>query len=273
MKKVAFMSMDVESYFDTLCLKGKKIDRDPKYNCASDIQKYVHFLNKHNIHGTFFVVADFIKDCKEYLLEAIKDGHEIGLHCLHHQSYKKMSKEQFVKEIIEAKEIVKKELGVDPVGFRFPCFAPRKELLDILKDLGFIYDSSIVKPNKSYKRIQGFIYEKNGLVEFAPNIIDYPIKKVLISGGGYCRFLKGKQLDKKIHKHIQKHDSFLVYFHPFEIHEGYLPVPWNILLAQKRYIRKNRETYLSYLDSLVTYLKDNGYEFSNMKEYALRVSK
>ena len=273
MKKVAFMSMDVESYFDTLCLKGKKIDRDPKYNCASDIQKYVHFLNKHNIHGTFFVVADFIKDCKEYLLEAIKDGHEIGLHCLHHQSYKKMSKEQFVKEIIEAKEIVKKELGVDPVGFRFPCFAPRKELLDILKDLGFIYDSSIVKPNKSYKRIQGFIYEKDGLVEFAPNIIDYPIKKVLISGGGYCRFLKGKQLDKKIHKHIQKHDSFLVYFHPFEIHEGYLPVPWNILLAQKRYIRKNRETYLSYLDSLVTYLKDNGYEFSNMKEYALRVSK
>ena len=78
------MSMDVESYFDTLCLQNKNIDRDPKYNCAQDIQKYVHFLNKHNIHGTFFVVADFIKDCKEYLLEAIKDGQHKG-GCEHHQ--------------------------------------------------------------------------------------------------------------------------------------------------------------------------------------------
>ena len=267
MKKIAFMSMDVESYFDTLCLKGKKIDRDPKYNCAQDIQKYVHFLNKHNIHGTFFVVADFIKDCKDYLLEAIKDGHEIGLHCLHHQNYKRMSVDQFKKEIIEAKEIVKKELGVEPIGFRFPCFAPRKELLEALKELGFEYDSSVVKPNKSYKKIQGFIYEKDGLVEFAPNIIDTPLKKVLISGGGYCRFLMGKGLDKKIHKHIQSNDSFLIYFHPFEIHEGYLPVPWNILLAQKRYLRKNRDMYLDYLDSLVTYLKDNDYEFCSMKEY------
>ena len=49
MSKIAFMSMDVESYFDTICLKGKNIDRSPKYNCAADIQKYVHFLNKHKV--------------------------------------------------------------------------------------------------------------------------------------------------------------------------------------------------------------------------------
>ena len=267
MKKAAFMSMDVESYFDTLCLKNKKIDRDPKYNCAIDVQRYVHFLNKHHIHGTFFVVADFIKDCKQYLLEAIKDGHEIGLHCLHHESYKHMKVDEFRKDISDAIEIVKKELGVTPVGFRFPCFEPRKELLHVLKELGFKYDSSVVKPDKSYEKVQGFVYKKDGIVEFAPNIIDFPFKKVLISGGGYCRFLQGKQLDKKIHDHIQNHDSFLVYFHPFEIHEGYLPVPWNILLAQKRYLRKNRDTYLNYLDSLVEYLKENNYEFYSMKEY------
>ena len=269
MPKVAFMSMDVESYFDTLCLKNKKIDRNPKYNCAIDIQKYVHFLNKHHIKGTFFVVADFIKDCKEYLLEAIKDGHEIGLHCLHHQSYKKTSKEDFRKDIIEAIDIVKKELGVTPVGFRFPCFKPREELLDVLKELGFIYDSSVVKPSKKkYKQVQGFVYDRGDLVEFAPNIFDFPLKKVLLSGGGYCRFLEGKQLDSVLHKHINKNDSFLVYFHPFEIHEGYLPVPWNILAAQKRYLRKNRDKYLNFLDELIAYLKDHGYEFSNMKEYA-----
>ena len=34
MNKLAFLTMDVESYFDTSCLKNTDIDRDQKYNCA-----------------------------------------------------------------------------------------------------------------------------------------------------------------------------------------------------------------------------------------------
>ena len=273
MSKVAFMSMDVESYFDTSCLKNKKIDRDPKYNCAEEILTYANFLTKHHIKGTFFVTADFISEAKPYLLEAIKQGHEIALHCLHHQSYKHYKKEEFRKVILEAKKIVKDELGVEPVGFRFPRYEYKKELLEVLKEEGFIYDSSVVRPNKSYKRIKDFVLYKDGLVEFAPNIYKFPFKTVLLSGGGFYRFLKGKAMSKELKKHIAKHDSFMIYFHPFEIHKGYLPVPWNILYVQKKYLRHNRDVYLDSLDKMVTYLKDNGYEFSNMKEFALNYQK
>ena len=86
MEKLAFFSMDVESYFDTSCVKKSGMKVDQQYNCAEDILKYVHFLDKYNIKGTFFVVADFIKYAKPYLLEAIAHGHEIALHCLHHHS-------------------------------------------------------------------------------------------------------------------------------------------------------------------------------------------
>ncbi len=272
MNKVAFMSMDVESYFDTSCLKNKKIDRSSKYNCAEEILNYVNFLNKYNIKGTFFVVADFIKEAKPYLLEAIKSGHEIAVHALHHQSYKKMSKEDFKKEISEAVELIKKELGVTPVGFRFPRFEYRKELFDVLKELGFIYDSSVIKAHKKkYQKIRDFIFYKDGLYEFSPNHLNTPFKTVLVSGGGFYRFLRGKQIISLLKKHVKKHDTFMVYFHPFEIHKGYLPVPWNIFWVQKRYLKHNRDIYLDSLDKIVNYLIDNGYEFSNMKEYALKL--
>lgn len=273
MNKIAFMSMDVESYFDTSCLKDKNIDRSEKYNCAEEILTYANFLSSHSIKGTFFLTADFIKYAKPYLLEAIKQGHEIALHCLHHQSYKKFTKEQFKKEIVEAKRLIKEELGVTPVGYRFPRFEYKKELFEVLKEEGFIYDSSVIHPNKKYQKIKDFIFYKDGLYEFSPNTFNFPFKTVLLSGGGFYRFLKGTQMTNVLKKHIDKHDSFMIYFHPFEIHKGYLPVPKNILGVQKKYLTKNREVYLDSLDKIVRYLKDNGYEFSNMKDFSLNHQK
>ena len=273
MPKYAFMSMDVESYFDTLCLKNKKIDRDPKYNCAEEILTYANFLTKHHIKGTFFVTADFIPEAKMYLLEVVKQGHEIALHCFHHQSYKRFSKEEFRTQIKEAKKLIEDNLGVEPVGFRFPKCEYSKQLFEVLKEEGFIYDSSVIRPNKSYKRITDYVSYKNGLVEFSPNIYKFPFKTVVLSGGGFYRFLKGKAMTKELKKHIAKHDTFMVYFHPFEIHKGYLPVPKNIMYVQKKYLTANRDVYLDSLDKLVIYLKENGYEFSSMKEFATKYQK
>lgn len=274
MNKLAFLTMDVESYFDTSCLKNTDIDRDQKYNCAEEVLTYAKFLAKNNIKGTFFVTVDFIKYCKEYLLEAIRLGHEIALHCLTHQSYKNFTKDEFKQELVKSKKIIKEELGVEPVGFRFPRWEYKKELFDVLIEEGFIYDSSVIKPNKSFKKEYGYIYIRNGLYEFAPNIYKFPFKTVLLSGGGFYRFLKGKSMSRVLRKHIKKHDTFMIYFHPFEIHKGYLPVPKRgILNLQKIYLTKNRDVYLESIQKMIELLKDNGYTFSNMKEYVLTKEK
>lgn len=273
MNKVAFFTMDVESYFDTGCLKNKKIDRDQKYNCAEEILNYANMLHKYNIKGTFFVTVDFIKESKQYLLEAIKQGHEIGLHCLHHHSYKKYTPEEFRKMIQESKRIIKEELGVEPVGFRFPEMKHRRSLFTVLKQEGFIYDSSVVKPGHSFKRVFDYIYIRDGLYEFAPNIYKFPFKTVLLSGSGFYRFLKGPAMTKELKKHMNKHSVFMVYCHPFEIHKGCLPVPKRILSVQKKYLTANRDTYLQSVEEMIVYLKDIGYQFSNMKECTLLLQK
>lgn len=269
MDKIAFFTMDVESYFDTSCVKNKNIDKDQKYNCAEDILKYASFLSSHNIKGTFFVTIDFIKYSKPYLLKVIKLGHEIGLHCYSHHSYKKVSIEDFKKELIESKRILKEELNIVPVGFRFPSFKYRPELLDVLKEQGFIYDSSVKKVNKHYQKIYDRVYFYNGLFEFSPNMWTTPIYKASISSGGFHRFSRKNSINYVLKGHIRKHNSFMVYCHPFELHDGYLPTPINILPIQRKYLKRNRTHYLGILKCLIDYLKENGYSFSNMKDFCL----
>ena len=120
----------------------------------------------------------------------------------------------------------------------------------------------------------GYVYIRNGLFEYSPNIWKFPFKTVLLSGGGFYRFLKGTSMSKVLRKHINNHDTFMIYFHPFEIHKGYLPMPKRGLLSvQKKYLQKNREVYLDSIEQMIGYLKEQGYTFSNMKEYTLAKQK
>lgn len=273
MDKVAFLTMDVESYFDTTCIQNKGLNIDPRYSCAQEVKTFLDFLNKHHIKGTFFVNANFVKEAKPYLLEAIKDGHEIGLHCLKHESYKNSSPEKFEKELVEALRIIKDELGVTPVGYRFPCFEYNNKLYKVLKKLGFIYDSSVIGPVKSKKKFKDTIYLKEDLVEFSPNYIKYLLADVRLSGGSIHRVLQSKRFNQVFDKYLANHNSYLLYLHPFELYKEELPIPKNVFSWQKQYLNKNRDKFLDILENLLSKLLSNGFEISNMKDYAYKVLK
>ena len=260
MSKVAFMTMDVESYYDTMCLKGTDVVVDDQFTCANQIDKYLSLLDKYNIKATFFVATSFLPKCKNFLLKAIEQGHEIALHCDEHEILKDLPKEEFDSLIKKSKELLKKELNVEPVGFRFPCFEYREELLEVLKENGFIYNSSMSLD-------EGKVFLLNDLYEI-PLIQKHLFgKKILLSGGGYGRVLPRKTYLKWVKKYIDSHDYFIFYFHPFEIYEGELPLPSNASFKVKNYLNKGRKDYLSRIESIIHFLKENDYQFSSIKEY------
>ena len=258
--KIAFMTMDVESYYDTMCLKNTDIVVDDRYSCADQIDRFLKVLDQEGIKATFFVTVSFLPLCKNFLLKAIQNGHEIALHCYEHEIMKNLPKEEFDTLIKKSKETIKKELGVEPVGYRFPCFEYRQELLDVLKDNGFIYNSSV-----SMK--VGKISKKDGLYEIPLIQRRFLGKKILISGGGYGRSFSRKRYLSWVKNYVSKHDYFIVYFHPFEIYEGELPLPSKTNFNLRYFINHGRSDYLSRIIEVIHFLKENDYEFSTIKDY------
>ena len=268
MSKTAFITMDVESYYDTMCLKNSDVLVDQQFNCASEITRFLSFLYKEGIKATFFVTISFLPYCKEFLLEAIKKGHEIALHAYEHESLTNISVEDFDILLKKSKEIILRELGVVPFGFRFPCFEYRQELIDVLNKNGFLYDSSVYLSDiKEHQRIDDVTYLKDCLYEIPLMDRKFLGQIVLISGGGYMRMFPTFVTKRWIKKYIKNHDGYNFYFHPFEIYEKELPLPNKCKGRVKYYLNKGRKTYLKYIEYIVHFLKENDYQFSTISEH------
>lgn len=261
MSKKAFITMDMESFFDSGCMRRHNIASDEEFDCANEVKRFIEFLDKQKIKSTIFVTVSFLPRCKDILLEAIKHGHEIALHCLEHKEVKKISVEEFDKEIKEAKEIIKRELGVEPVGFRFPCFKYKDKYMQVIKGNGFLYDSSATARNLRSK-----ISIDKGFYEFAPNVHNLMFFRINLSGGGYLRLMPELFYKRKL-KRALKNDYFMLYLHPFEIYEGQFPKYKELNIFEKMYISRGRDKYLSTISSLIDRLKLEEYEFFTMKDY------
>ena len=59
--------MDVESFYDTSCIKKRNIAPNDEYDCAPMVKKFIDFLNERDIKSTLFVTADFLPKVKDYL--------------------------------------------------------------------------------------------------------------------------------------------------------------------------------------------------------------
>ena len=209
-----------------------------------------------------FVSVSFLSRCKDALIKGIKIGHEVALHCLEHRDIRYLSAEEFSNELKKSKEIIKKELGVEPVGFRFPCFRYKKEHLEALRSNGFIYDSS------SYdKKHRNKIIIEDGFYEFATNLSHFLFFRINLSGGGYLRLLPPSFYSAQLSKCIKKNDYYMMYLHPFEIYNGKFPKLKGLNFIQKMYINRNRDKYPEIISNLIDRLKLEGFSFYTMKGY------
>lgn len=263
-KKVAFFTMDVESFYDTSCIRAKNISSDERYDCAICVKQFLNFLNQRKIKATLFLTVSFLPRCKEVIKQAIEDGHEIALHCLNHDVVTSQDLDEFEGDILIAKQIIKKELGIDVKGFRFPCFHFNNDYLKIIKKNGFLYDSSSVgKVGKSYIKVNDVVSYQDEFYEFSP------IRKDVlnISGGGWLRLYPWPGVYRRLKSYIKKHDAYLFYLHPFEISTIDLPDYKQLTPLKRMFVKRGRKTYLDKIDTVIELLNEEGYSFSTMSDY------
>ncbi|MGN0649523.1 MAG: polysaccharide deacetylase family protein [Oscillospiraceae bacterium] len=88
---------------------------------SANTYSVLHYLEKHNVKATFFVVPSRTDECFELLRKITQAGHSIGVHSASHD-YKKIyaSTEAFLEDFYEAWSIIYEATGVKTEIFRFP---------------------------------------------------------------------------------------------------------------------------------------------------------
>lgn len=267
--KVAFVTMDVESFYDTSCVKDKGIVGN--VSCAEQVDEYLSLLDEYNIKATLFVTVDFIDECKDALLRAIRCGHEIALHALVHETPKNYSADYFNECIARAKDIIFQELGVVVKGYRAPCFGIDEAKLEALKQQGFLYDSSALNHRTPYGggrlnvaefvKLSDSVYRDGNLFE---------VRTTTLSGGGYLRLLPWRCVKRRLDKYFKKSDSYVFYTHPFEIYQGAFPRMHSLSAGERMFVNRGRKDYLRKITYIFEQLQLNGFTFATISDYLER---
>lgn len=274
-KKFAVFTIDAEDFGDTGCV------RESGYNCEHDmldgLDNYIELLDKYGIKATLFTVCHTAETVKDKLKSYAARGHRIALHGLDHTAPLKLSNEQFREELIAARDKLESDLGIRIEGYRAPFFSMDNEKLEILRELGFRYDSSrldLVKNHNGgvinvngFRRIASGVFRSKGFYEFGLSSqklfnFDYPV-----SGGGYLRLGNWGFTKELLRRYLVNNDYYIFYLHPFEFSDIKAPKIKNLKPHDKYYLNYGVSAFRKKVESIILMLKKLGYEFITFDEY------
>jgi len=273
-KKYAVFTIDVESFADTECISAAGLEVD--VDLLDGLEEYLKILDQHGIKATLFVVGDLVPKIADRLRPYITDGHSLALHSYEHTAPMLVPVEEFREKTRAAKVQVEQSLGVEVVGFRAPCFSIDRERLEILKELGFTYDSShlgygnarhTVKWDlKHFRQLRRNVFRNGSFYEFG-----LPTGKIFanpypISGGGYVRISNWSFIKTLIRHYIHKNDYYVFYLHPFELTKQKIPFLKELKSYDKYYMKKGIEGFGWRVEKIISMLKKSGYEFVTFEQ-------
>jgi hypothetical protein len=119
----------------------------PDYVFHSGLDTLLELFDDHGIRSTFFVIGKDLRDPAKVarLRSVVAEGHEIGNHSTTHPRYfKRLSPSKKREEIETCHKLAEDRLGVSPRGFRAPAYSISGDTLEILTELGYLYDSSVL---------------------------------------------------------------------------------------------------------------------------------
>lgn len=99
-------------------------------------------LERKGLNATFFTTGKFAVECKDIFLNSSFDNHELAMHgAAHNHHYTTMDADEALRVIKDSKLQMENVTGRTIVGFRAPRF--EKPALSVIKEAGFLYDSSL----------------------------------------------------------------------------------------------------------------------------------
>lgn len=155
--RVAVMlSFDVDN--ETLWLRNGDTNvgglSQGQYGARVGLGRILRLLDQHEIGATFFGPAVSFSLAPE-MITAIKASgrHEIGIHGWIHERNAVLPRDDEERLLKMAVERMTALIGQRPVGYRAPSWNFSDNTLELLMELGFLYDSSLMADDRPYELI------------------------------------------------------------------------------------------------------------------------
>ena len=214
----------------------------------------LHLLDVLKIKATFFISGEVVSEYADIIHDIVEHGHEIASHGFKHNvDYSAMSKTEIREQISKSKKILEDEIGVTPIGFRAPQFRVNDDVYDVLHELNFKYDSSIVRGSLPTRynnlSIPSKPFMKNTLLEIpisAMPFLKVPMGLLWINAMGLSTF-------RFLSERIKLANMIVLYLHPFDLIDGKSKKDFGFIITKWYNLRQSKVKYT--LESLLKYWK------------------
>jgi polysaccharide deacetylase family protein (PEP-CTERM system associated) len=217
---------------------------------VADTHRVLDLLDKACVRATFFVVGLVAKAYPDLVREVARRGHEIGSHTYCHQVISTMDRASFRADADRSIKQLQDLTGQPVLGFRAPEFSVKSLdhwTFEILADVGFRYDSSVYPLTwarygiPEAPRCPFEIATPRGAIrEFPLATWEQGGTRFPVAGGSYYRFVPECLLRRAMRDLDVEECPAVLYFHPYEFHEG------RLRLANLSWYHRRRLSHIKY---------------------------
>ncbi len=219
---VVGLSIDIEDFYQgwTQFLGGESQSTSKKF--LVQCEYLLDVLGERGIKATFFFLGSSVLHCIDIVKRIHLAGHEVAIHGFEHRNLASIDYTQFCFDTSKALDLIQNAISAPVFGYRAPfCSLNSKTswVLDALKELGFLYDSSLLPVVG--RKVQG--RAESNVFQFANGIYEIPFsmgtlwgKRILPIGGGYFRRFPYYYSKWVIHQHMQRYGYAVIYHHNYD---------------------------------------------------------
>jgi peptidoglycan/xylan/chitin deacetylase (PgdA/CDA1 family) len=225
------------------------------FGAESGLPRILKVLEKYQVPATFFIPAVSALLHPEMIPAIQKSGrNEIGVHGWIHESPPRLGEKREEERLMNlAIEYISNATGKRPVGYRAPGWAFSANTMDLIRQEGFLYDSSLQAMDEPYEIVSRG--EATGIVELS---IDWTLTETPYLGRGGTMpspeqlfklyrdefdgaYQEGTLFVLTLHPHVTGHRAPMKYLDQLIIYMKSKPGVWFATCEQvARYVKEQK---------------------------------
>lgn len=122
-----------------------------EFSSRVGVPRILDLLSEYRIPASFFIPAVASQLHPGETARYVECGHEVGVHGWIHERNTALTREEEFDLTRRCIDVLERDSGVRPVGIRTPSWDFSDHTLHVIRELGFIYDSSLMADDVPYE--------------------------------------------------------------------------------------------------------------------------